>query len=145
MASSERCERALVALKSEAMPYVLNVVIRANQEDNDSHSVAVDKSFADVFVAMPAERVDQPKSRAKSILAAMRDPFADALCVVMYAGRDDFSDEHPYEEFAVDSQFREWWDYLAMEGEHYAREQMGTKWPLGEYLRKGAYMFRVAP
>jgi len=143
--SSERCKRALDALKSEAMPYVLSVVIRANQEDNDSYNgpAIVFSDMADAFAEMSAGCANQPMSRAKSILMAMDDQFADALIVMMYAGRDEFMDGHPYDAMNVDTQFSSWWDYLLMEGEHFAREQMGTKTPLGEYLRKGAYMFRI--
>ena len=119
--SSERCRRALDALKSDAMPYVIDSVMRANDADNASGR----------------------GRKAMGVLSALRDPFVDALCVVMYAGRDEFMDGHPYDEFDIDAHFSSWWDYLLMEGENFAREQMGTKTPLGEYLRKGAYMFRI--
>jgi hypothetical protein len=119
--SSERCRRALDALKSDAMPYVIDSVMRANDADNASGR----------------------GRRAMGVLLALRDPFADALCVVMYAGRDEFMDGHPYDAMNVDTQFSSWWDYLLMEGEHFAREQMGTKMTLGKYLRMGAYMFRI--
>ena len=119
--SSERCKRALDALKSDAMPYVIDAVMRAKSYDN-SHR----RSY-----------------RTLELLEAISDPYADALLIIMYAGRDEFMDGHPYDAMNVDTQFSSWWDYLLMEGEHFAREQMGTKTPLGEYLRKGAYMFRI--
>lgn len=122
--SSERCERAVDALMSESMPIVLDSVVRANSLDlSDEH--------------------DTRGARAKGILAALRQPYIDALCVVMYAGRDEFVDGHPYDDLEVDTQFREWWDYLCMDGEQFAREQIGEKFPLGRYLRRGAYMFRI--
>lgn len=119
--SSERCRMALDALRSDAMPYVIGSVMRANDADNASGR----------------------GRRAMGVLSALSDPFANALCVVMYAGRDEFMDEHPYDEFDIDAHFSSWWDYLLMEGEHFAREQMGTKMTLGKYLRMGAYMFRI--
>lgn len=109
--NSDRCDRALDALKSESMPLVICVVILAH-----------------------------PKKSLK-LLAALSDPFVDALCVVMYAGRDEFSKGHPYDD--VEAEFREWWDYLSMDGEHFAREQMASKAPLSDYLTRGAYMFRI--
>lgn len=77
------------------------------------------------------------------MLDALKDPFTDALCVVMYAGRDEFNDGHPYDKLDIDTQFAEWWDYLTMEGESFAREQMASKAPLASYLRWGAYMFHI--
>ena len=121
MSRSERLTAALNALKSESMPLVVDAVVRANASDLEGNDGA----------------------KARAILAAISQPFIDALCVVMYAGRDEFNDEHPYDEFEVDTQFREWWDFLLMEGERFAREQMAGKVPLGRYLRRGAYMFRI--
>lgn len=123
MSRSERLTAALNALKSESMPLVVDAVVRANASDLEGNDGA----------------------KARAILAAIGEPFVDALCVVMYAGRDEFVDEHPYDEFEVDTQFSEWWDYLGMEEEHFAREQMAEKAPLGRYLRRGAYMFGVTP
>lgn len=73
----------------------------------------------------------------------MSTSYTDALIVVMYIGRDDYVDEHPYDEFSVDTEFCEWWDYLEMDREFHAREQMAEKRLIGKYLRRGAYMLRI--
>ncbi len=118
---SERCEKALVALKSDGMPLVIDAVMRAKSYDN-SHRMSY---------------------RTLGLLEAISDPYADALLIIMYTGRDEFSDGHPYDEMEVDTQLHEWWEYLRMEHEHFGREVMAEKLPLDEYLRKGAYMFGI--
>ena len=118
---SERCEKAFAALNSDGMPLVIDAVVHANEYDN-LHPV----SF-----------------RVLNLLDAISDPYTDALMVITYAGRDEFSEGHPYDEMEIGAQFREWWECLSMEHEHYAREVMAEKLPLGKYLRNGAYMFRI--
>ena len=133
--TSERCEGALNALKSYEMPFVISAVIHANTKDHDKGEEEQRDSISLSFLEI--------HPNVTSLLHVMNDSYADALMVIMYAGRDEFVDEHPYDEFAIDTQFREWWDFIRMDNEYHAREQMASKWPLGEYLRKGAYMFHI--
>ena len=120
---SERGQQALAALKGDAMSVVIEAVVRANDDDNESDN-------------------HDPK-KARGMLHALHDQYADALCVLMYAGRDEYVVGHPYDKADTDAQFWSWWDYLSMDGEHFAREVMWEKWPLGEYLKRGAYMFSL--
>lgn len=111
---SDRFVNALGALKSDSMPVVIEAVTTASAA-----------------------------GYAMGLLHAISEPFVDALCIVMYAGRDEFMEGYPYDEYDIDRQFSDWWDYLGMDSEDFAREQMAEKVPLGKYLRKGAYMFRI--
>ena len=120
---SDCYERALSALMSQAISVVIDAVSAANKADNSDETIGA--------------------PRVIGLLHALHDSYADALMVIMYAGRGEYDDGHPYDEFAIETQFHEWWDYLGMDGEHFVREQMSEKWPLGDYLRKGAYMFRI--
>lgn len=137
---SKRCADALSALLSDSMPLVLDAVMRANAVDNekyDGHQI--------VFSGISSSVVDNRSwpNKAMLLLNALDNAFVDALYVVMYVGRDEVDGEHPYDEFEVDTQFIEWWDFMNVDGEQFAREQMSEKWPLGRYLRRGARLFRV--
>ncbi len=138
--SSERCKRALDALKSDAMPYVIYLAVLANSEDNFDRDMPGVSPFNRTVLS---DRVGPAPYKVRSTLTALSDSYVDALIVLMYAGRDEFMPTHQYDELDIDTQFSSWWDYLGMDGERFAREQMVEKTPLGLYLRSGAYMFRV--
>lgn len=114
-----------------------------------SIEVLHDRTFADMLRALivvsdATERRMFDRNRfVGGFLSYMNDEEAKAACVVMYVGRDGYRAGDPYDWRDIDREFIEWWEYLAMDGEHFAREIMTEKWPLSEYLRKGAYMFQL--
>ena len=115
-----RFKRALCALHDEGFPYVLDVVARTADEyrRREDRHVAV-----------------------CGLLSSLKDDVVDALHVVMYEGRDEYLDGCPFVGDGVDKEFGEMWFHLKMDSESFARECMWEKLPLGEYLRRGAYMF----
>lgn len=118
-----RFKRALCAMHDEGFPYVLDVVARTADEyrrRNDRHLAVY------------------------GLLSSLKDDIVDALHVVMYEGRDEYLDGCPLVGDGIDKVFAEMWDHLGMDQEPYARECMGEKAQLGEYLRRGAYMFSLS-
>lgn len=133
MMMSRRGKRALNALKSESMPIVIDMVIRAHNADIANSFIVDPFGFADTTV------------KTMSFLKALRDSYADALLIVMYAGRNEFKAGHPYDEADIDTQFSTWWSFIGcgMDKEHRVREILCSKSPLDEYLKMGQYMFRI--
>lgn len=121
MARSMRFQRALGAMQDDNFATVLKVVSHVG----DAHAE------------------DARYETTLGLLSALKDDYVDALCVVMYEGRDDYLEGCPYASDHVADEFAVTWDYLGMDSESYARNVMAEKVPLAEYLHRGAYMFGI--
>lgn len=118
MADSERFKRALRALHSDEITYA---------------SAAVD--------GMQSKSGDEQYDYVYALLSLMKDEAVDAMCVLMYEGRDEYIEGCPYASDRIDEEFAREWDHLGMDRENHAREIMAEKVPLLKYLERGDYMY----
>lgn len=135
---SKRCERALEALKSKEMPAVLEMVMTAFLVDE----VETERK------CHPMLDLSDRTPKARSVLKALRDSYANALLVMMYVGRDWWygeSDHTPIAEEDIDEQFTLMWNLLGldMRNKCLAPEILCSKINPDAYLSNGARMFRI--
>ena len=162
---TERCKEALKAFHSKEFRFVLHALIRARQLDNkddDNNTREYLKSIGDVnrlkqfdggggIIYDGAEIFDMAEwdsnhptvDRVETQLGCMSRAMIDAVMIVMYAGRENLRNKTPYTKKRIDPEFREWWEYLNMDDEHFAANMIAEKRPLDQYLKSGEYMFRI--
>lgn len=163
---TERFDEALKAFHSKEFRFVLHALVRARQldsKDYDNDTRKYLKSIGDVKrleefdeYGMCAFGVDEvldkmrtwdnqhpTVGRVETQLGCMSRAMVDAVMIVMYVGRENLRNKTPYTKRRIDPEFREWWEYLNMDDEHFAANVIAEKSPLDQYLKSGEYMFRI--
>ena len=146
-------DEALAVFNSADFRLTLLRLITANETDNvryrETHVGGSEKrNILDIMSGADATDVlEDTIQETRKVLDTLSDAELYATEVVMYAGRDGDemlpSPRGRYDCDRIEQEFREWWYWLHMDDEHFAREVIESKWPLCRYLLAGMYMFRI--